>query len=101
MSPEDIRSNVQKIADIVGVEYDIARRMAVIQPGLLFDTPKQAETLTMGLRAICYELNAPKEEIVQLILNHPSVLHGRQMHLSVSDIATLAMLREPRGRIVD
>lgn len=78
-----------------------AKRMVVIQPALLIDTEKEAETLQMGLKAICYELNAPKEEIVELILENQSVLHGRQMHLSVSDIAHLAMLREPKGRIVD
>jgi hypothetical protein len=55
----------------------------------------------MGIRAICYELNAPKEEVVELILKNQSVLHGREMHLSVADIAHLAMLREPKGRIVE
>ena len=62
---------------------------------------KQADALAMGIRAICYELNAPKEEVVDLILKNQSVLHGREMHLSVADIAHLAMLREPKGRIVE
>ncbi len=44
---------------------------------------------------------AEKEEVVQLILENQSVLHGRQMHLSVADIAHLALMREPTGRIVD
>jgi hypothetical protein len=39
-----------------------ARQMAVIQPGLLLDTAKQAETLKNGIQTICYELDAPKEE---------------------------------------
>lgn len=62
---------------------------------------RQAEALKMGIRAICYELKAPKEEVVDLILKNQSVLHGREMHLSVADIAHLAMLRQPVGRIVD
>jgi hypothetical protein len=39
--------------------------------------------------------------VVDLILNNQSILHGREMHLSVADIAHLAMLREPRGRIAE
>jgi hypothetical protein len=62
---------------------------------------KQAEALKLGIRAICYELNAPKDEIVELILKNQSVLHGRDMHLSVADIAHLAMLRQPTGRIAE
>jgi hypothetical protein len=62
---------------------------------------KQAEALKLGIRAICYELNAPKEEIVELILKNQSVLHGRDMHLSVADVAHLAMLRQPTGRIAE
>jgi len=41
------------------------------------------------------------QQVVQLILTNQSVLHGRRMHLSVADVAHLAMLREPKGRIVD
>jgi hypothetical protein len=37
--------------------------MAVIQPGLLFDTEKQAKVLLQGIKAICYELSAPKDEV--------------------------------------
>lgn len=37
--------------------------MAVIQPGLLFDTAKQAETLKFGIQAIAFELEAPREEV--------------------------------------
>lgn len=62
---------------------------------------KNAEALALGIRAICYELKAPKEEIVELILKNQSVLHGREMHLSVADIAHLAMLRQPTGRIAE
>lgn len=40
-----------------------ARKMVVIQPGLLFDTAKQAETLKNGITAISFELDAPKEEV--------------------------------------
>lgn len=43
--------------------------MAVIQPSLLVDTDRQAETLALGIRAICYELNAPKDEIVVSLLS--------------------------------
>lgn len=40
-------------------------------------------------------------QVVELILKNQSVLHGREMHLSVADIAHLAMLREPTGRIAE
>jgi hypothetical protein len=126
---------------VVGVSLEHARQMVVIQPGLLFETQRGAETLAAGIRSICYELKvgprgcrlaampcpgrtahslhsmrparrptapptpaaaqAEKEEVVRLILENQSVLHGRQMHLSVADIAHLAMMREPTGRIVD
>lgn len=62
---------------------------------------RNAEALALGVRAICYELNASKEEVIELILKNQSVLHGREMHLSVADIAHLAMLREPTGRIAE
>lgn len=75
--------------------------MAVIQPGLFFETDKQAQVLKGGIRTICYELNMPKDEVVNLIVENPSVLHGRQLHLSVADMAHLAIIREPKGRIVD
>lgn len=73
--------------------------MAVIQPSLLTDTQRMAEALAAGLKRICYDLKAPKEEIVELIIANPSLLHGRQMRLSVADMAHLALLREPKGRI--
>jgi hypothetical protein len=57
--------------------------------------------LALGIRAISYELNASKEEVIELVLKNQSVLHGREMHLSVADIAHLAMLREPTGRIAE
>mmetsp|Transcript_31079 Transcript_31079/g.69011 ORF Transcript_31079/g.69011 Transcript_31079/m.69011 type:complete len:201 (+) Transcript_31079:146-748(+) len=101
MDPAEVRTKIETIARVVEVPYDKAREMVVIQPGLLFDTDKQADVLAYGIRAICYELNAPKEEVVELILKNQSVLHGRELHLSVADMAHLAMLREPRGRIVD
>ena len=40
-------------------------------------------------------------QIVTLILENQSVLHGRELHLSVADIAHLSLLRVPKGRIVD
>lgn len=101
MDAGEIQDKVKLVAQIVDVPFEQARQMVVIQPGLLFDTTKQAEALQYGIRAISYELNAPKEEVVDLILKNQSVLHGREMHLSVADIAHLAMLREPKGRIVD
>lgn len=97
----EILDRMTQVADIVGVTTDQAIEMITIQPGLLFETQRNAEALAMGIRAICYELKAPKEEIVDLILKNQSVLHGREMHLSVADIAHLAMLREPRGRIAE
>ncbi|GAX78806.1 hypothetical protein CEUSTIGMA_g6243.t1 [Chlamydomonas eustigma] len=99
--PEEMKAKIETIASIVEVPYEQARRMAVIQPGLLFDTEKQAQVLSYGIKSICYELNAPKEEVVTLILENQSVLHGRELHLSVADIAHLSLLREPKGRIVD
>ncbi|KAF6254640.1 hypothetical protein COO60DRAFT_1664290 [Scenedesmus sp. NREL 46B-D3] len=101
MAPGELLDRVRTVADVVGVTTDQAIDMVTIQPGLLFDTQKQAEALKLGIRAICYELNAPKEEIVELILKNQSVLHGRDMHLSVADIAHLAMLRQPTGRIAE
>eukprot|EP00877_Chromochloris_zofingiensis_P014694 jgi/Chrzof1/9479/Cz04g04180.t1 len=99
MDVDDLRAKVQQIADIVEVPLEKAKQMVVIQPGLLFDTQKQAEALKLGIRAISYDLNEPKERVVDLILNNKSVLHGQQMHLSVADIAHLSMVREPTGRI--
>ena len=130
--------------------------MVIIQPVLLVDMEKQAEALKYAIRSICYELNAPKEEVrgrsvggergqarvfylfifgegghgcsltllpstrhtllcapaavcvraqvVHLILNNQSVLHGREMRLSVADIAHLSMMQDKKregGRIVD
>ncbi len=37
--------------------------MVVIQPGLLFDTEKQASVLNYGIKSICFELNAPRDEV--------------------------------------
>lgn len=101
LEPSEIASKIATVADKVQVSPEQARQMVVIQPGLLFDTEKQSEALASGIRVISYELNAPREEIVELIIKHPSVLHGRQMHLSVADMANLALLRQPTGRIVD
>lgn len=101
LTPEEIASRINRVAQVVQVPERIARQMVIIQPALLFDTDKQAETLKAGIQAICYELDAPKDEVVDLILKNQSVLHGRELRLSVADIAHLAMLREPRGRIVD
>lgn len=63
MTPEEVQSKIQKIAEVVEVPEETARQMVVIQPGLLFETDKQAETLKYGIRSICYELNASKEEV--------------------------------------
>eukprot|EP00878_Enallax_costatus_P002658 GHUV01002844.1.p1 GENE.GHUV01002844.1~~GHUV01002844.1.p1 ORF type:complete len:196 (+),score=40.90 GHUV01002844.1:109-696(+) len=101
LTQQEILDRMTQVADIVGVTTDQAIEMITIQPGLLFDTQRNAEALAMGIRAICYELKAPKDEIVDLILKNQSVLHGREMHLSVADIAHLAMLREPKGRIAE
>ena len=96
-----LSERLDQLAATVGVAPQQARAMAAIQPALLLDTARSADALALGLRAICYELNCPKDEAVELILSNPSILHGREMHLSVADVAHLAMLREPRGRIVD
>ncbi|KAF8058944.1 SRD5A1 [Scenedesmus sp. PABB004] len=101
LTPDELLDRVRTVADVVGVTTDQAIEMVTIQPGLLFDTQKNAEALAAGIRAICYELQAPKAEVVTLITRHQSVLHGRQMHLSVADIAHLAMLRQPTGRIAE
>ncbi|EFJ53245.1 hypothetical protein VOLCADRAFT_102853 [Volvox carteri f. nagariensis] len=96
-----IKEHIEQVAKIVDVSYEKARQMCVIQPSLLTDTQRQAEALQYGLRIICHDLKAPKDEIVDLIIANPSLLHGRSMRLSVADMAHLALLREPRGRIVD
>lgn len=101
MEPAEVKLKIQHIAEVVEVPYPTALEMVVIQPGLLIDVERQAETLALGIKAICYELNAPKDEVLQLILRNHSVLHGRDMHLSVADIAHLAVIREPKSRIMD
>lgn len=45
------------------VTYDQARQMAAIQSTLILDTDRQASILDYGLKAICYELGAPREEV--------------------------------------
>ncbi|KIY99861.1 hypothetical protein MNEG_8104 [Monoraphidium neglectum] len=97
----ELQSRVEQVAAGVGVTLEQAKRMAAIQPNLLLEPKRNSESLALGLRAISYELGCPKEEAVDLILNNRSILHGREMHLSVADIAHLAMLRQPTGRIVD
>lgn len=97
----ELVSRLQQIAGAVEVPLEQAKQMAAIQPNLLLEPKRNAEALALGLRAICYELNCPKEEAVGLIINNKSILHGREMHLSVADIAHLAMLQQPTGRIVD
>lgn len=82
------------------VPLEKARQMCIIQPGLLTETERNAEVLASGLKLICYDLKAPREEIIELIINNPSILHGRELRLSVADMANLAMMREPKGRIV-
>lgn len=47
------------------VPEDQARQMIIIQPGLCFDTDKQAETLKYGIQMICWELEASKDEVGQ------------------------------------
>ncbi|MEW5296965.1 MAG: hypothetical protein WDW38_007275 [Sanguina aurantia] len=100
-SAEEIKAKIQTISTVVNVTYDQARQMAAIQSTLILDTDRQASILDYGLKAICYELGAPREEVIDLILNNQSVLHGKELHLSVADVAHLSMLREPKGRIVD
>ncbi|PNH09142.1 hypothetical protein TSOC_004259 [Tetrabaena socialis] len=97
----EVKARVEQVAKIVDVPYETARQMCVIQPSLLTETQKQAEALQYGLRIICHDLKAEKAEIIDLIIKNPSLLHGRQMRLSVADMAHLALLREPKGRIVD
>jgi hypothetical protein len=41
---------------IVDVPLEQAKQMVVIQPGLLFDTQREATTLAAGIKSICYEL---------------------------------------------
>ena len=103
LTTQEIEAKIETIATVVDVSVDKARRMVVIQPGLLFDTEKQAVILRSGIAKICYDLTAPKEAIVDLILENQSVLHGRELHLSVADIAHLAILYQegPNRRIVD
>eukprot|EP00798_Chlamydomonas_sp_ICE-L_P004418 gene4418-14549_t len=125
MTPSEIKTKIETLAAGVEVSYEEARQMMVIQPGLLFDTEKQAGVLKLGIQSICYQLQAPKGEgsrvtcslgfncascnfltsrantaIVKLILTNKSVLHGPELHLSIADMAHLAILREPTGRIV-
>lgn len=103
LTSEEIQSKISTVASIIDVPVEKARRMVVIQPGLLFDTEKQAGILKGGIAKICYDLSAPKDAIVDLILENQSVLHGRELHLSVADIAHLAILYQegPNKRIVD
>ncbi|PNW82322.1 hypothetical protein CHLRE_06g278211v5 [Chlamydomonas reinhardtii] len=97
----ELKAKIEEVAKIVDVSYEKARQMAVIQPLLLTETQKQAEALSYGLRIICHDLKAPREEIVDIIINNPTLLHGRSMRLSAADMAHLALLRVPKGRIVD
>ncbi|KAI8463613.1 MAG: hypothetical protein J3K34DRAFT_443251 [Monoraphidium minutum] len=97
----ELQSRVDQVAAGVGVSAEQAKRMAAIQPNLLLEPKRNSEALALGLRAICFELGCPKDEAVALILDNRSILHGREMHLSVADIAHLAMLRQPVGRIID
>ncbi|KAG2439609.1 hypothetical protein HXX76_004961 [Chlamydomonas incerta] len=97
----ELKAKIEEVAKIVDVPYEKARKMAVIQPLLLTETQKQAEALSYGLRIICHDLKAPREEIVDIIINNPTLLHGRSMRLSAADMAHLALLRVPKGRIVD
>lgn len=101
LEEQELKSRVEQVASSVGVTVEQAQRMAAIQPNLLLEPKRNSDALALGLRAICYELQCPKEEAVDLIINNRSILHGREMHLSVADIAHLAMLRQPTGRIVD
>ena len=50
---------------LLQVPEDKARQMVIIQPGLCFDTDKQAETLKYGIQMICWELEASKDEVSQ------------------------------------
>lgn len=101
-TPAELAARLEAVAQKTGLSLADARRAVALQPGMLLgdaDAAKQAEGLAAAVRVLAYELRAPKEEIVRLILDNPSVLHGRDARLSVADVAHLAALLEPTGRI--
>jgi hypothetical protein len=102
LAPQELASRLKAVATKAGLDLADARRVVALQPGMLLDdaeAARQAEALAGAVRVLAYELRAPREEVVRLILDNPSVLHGREARLSVADVAHLAALREPSGRI--
>lgn len=102
LDPPELARRLEAVAEKAGLPLADARRVVALQPGMLLDdaeAARQAEALAAAVRVLAYELRAPREEIVRLILDNPSVLHGRDARLSVADVAHLAALREPGGRI--
>lgn len=100
--PEELATRLEAVAAKAGLALADARRVVALQPGMLLgdaEATKQAEALAAAVKVLAYELRAPQEEIVRLILDNPSVLHGRDARLSAADVAHLASLREPAGRI--
>jgi hypothetical protein len=101
-APEELATRLEAVAAKAGLALADARRVVALQPGMLLgdaEATKQAEALAAAVKVLAYELRAPQEEIVRLILDNPSVLHGRDARLSAADVAHLASLREPAGRI--
>lgn len=100
--PQELAARLEAVAAKAGLPLADARRVVALQPGMLLgdaEAAKQAEALAGAVRVLAYELRAPQNEIVRLILDNPSVLHGRDARLSAADVAHLAALREPTGRI--
>jgi hypothetical protein len=101
-APDELAARLEAVAAKAGVALADARRVVALQPGMLLgdaEASRQAEALAAAVRVLAYDLNAPRDEVVRLILDNPSVLHGRDARLSAADVAHLAALREPTGRI--
>jgi hypothetical protein len=104
LPPAELAARLSAVADKSGLPLDDARRVVALQPGMLLDdaeATRQAEALAAAVRVLSYELRAPRDEVVRLILDNPSVLHGREARLGAADVAHLAALREPSGRIAE
>lgn len=100
--PEELAARLEAVAAKAGLALADARKVVALQPGMLLDdaeASRQAEALAAAVRVLAYDLNASRDEVVRLILDNPSVLHGRDARLSAADVAHLAALREPTGRI--
>jgi len=100
--PADLAARLETISAKAGLEPADARRVAALQPGMLLgdaEASRQVDALAGAVRVLAYELRATREQIVRLILDNPSVLHGRDARLGAADVARLAALLEPTGRI--